>query len=108
MAVTPSGGHLGWFDGPFAMKPGSDPKKTGYPQQRWIVRPVSEFFDSVIEDLELQDHLKPTERQVVKSDDGWSWVKGSEGDTYGCVGWKEISQGEHVQGAGSSGSLQGL
>lgn len=108
MAVTPSGGHLGWFDGPFATKPGSDPKKTGYPQQRWIVRPVSEFFDSVIEGMELGKNANSGGRKVIKGDDGWKWVQGSEGDTYGRVGWKEISHGEHIRGAGSSGILQGL
>ncbi|KAJ9121639.1 hypothetical protein QFC22_002259 [Naganishia vaughanmartiniae] len=108
MAVTPSGGHLGWFDGPFAMKPGSDPKKTGYPQQRWIVKPVSEFFDSVIEGMELQENAKSADRRVIQGDDGWEWVQGSEGDTYGRVGWKEVSHGEHIKGAGSSGILQGL
>ncbi|KAJ9107885.1 hypothetical protein QFC19_002628 [Naganishia cerealis] len=111
LAVTPSGGHLGWFDGPFASKPGSDPKKTGYPQQRWIVKPVSEFFDSVVNALELNkisEKEELTERMVNKDDDGWEWVQGSEGDIYGRVGWKEISQGERIEGAESSGVLQGL
>jgi hypothetical protein len=111
LAVTPSGGHLGWFDGPFAVRPGSDPKKTGYPQQRWIVKPVSEFLQAAVDALEpeaVRGHAETSKRSVERREDGWEWVRGSEDDTYGRVGWKEVFTNEHVKGAESSGVLQGL
>jgi hypothetical protein len=111
LAVTPSGGHLGWFDGPFAVRPGSDPKKTGYPQQRWIVKPVSEFLQAAVDALEpeaVTGHKETAKRSVERGEDGWEWVRGSKGDTYGRVGWKEVNINEHVKGAESSGVLQGL
>ena len=111
MAVTPSGGHLGWFDGPFAVRPGSDPKRTGYPQQRWIVKPVSEFLQAALDALEpeaVTGHEETAKRSVQKGEDGWEWVLASENDTYGRVGWKEVDDAELVKGAESSGVLQGL
>ena len=56
----------------------------------------------------MTGHKETSERSVEKGEDGWEWVRGSEGDTYGCVGWKEVDEGEHVKGAESSGVLQGL
>lgn len=112
LAISSGGGHLGFLDGPFVQKPFSDPKKTGYPQQRWIVKPVSEFLQAAVDALEPEADAEnrgvPVHRKAEEGEDGWEWVADSEGDTYGRVGWKEVEHGELIEGAESSGPLQGL
>jgi len=44
LAVTPSGGHLGWFHG-------GSPIGRGPPPDRWIRKPVLEFLKAVAEDF---------------------------------------------------------
>ncbi len=97
LAITGAGGHLGWFDGPY-FKRGDQ-----YPQQRWVLKPISEFLKAAVTALTEQADA----RKVVKGDDGWTWVVGSEGDLYGRVGWKEKAGHEVVHGA-EDGTLQGL
>jgi hypothetical protein len=112
LALVAGGGHLGFFDGPLSRKPFSDPKKTGYPQQRWVVKPISEFLQSAVDALEPEGDAEnrgvPVHRKAEEGEDGWEWVADSEQDTYGRVGWKEVEHGESIKGAESSGVLQGL
>jgi hypothetical protein len=98
LAVTGGGGHLGWFDGPLFHRGNK------YPQQRWIVKPVSEFLRSAASSVRKDVVHR---RDVEDGDDGWQWVVGSETDTYGKVGWK-VETKDKVKGAEESGTLQGL
>lgn len=99
LAVTTKGGHLGWFDGPLFRS-----GKT-YSQQRWIVKPISEYLTAVVNDLGSDD-LPPPRRFRAEGD--WIWVEGSEDELYGPYGWKVIQVGEEVEGAEGSGVLAGL
>jgi hypothetical protein len=101
-AVTGGGGHLGWFDGPLF---GSAAKR----KRRWVLKPVQQFFTAAVRD-------RPSSRgsgvdvHVTKEADGFSYVEGELGTGRGGkrVGWKELDEGEVVQGTNGSGVLQGL
>ncbi|WWC85872.1 uncharacterized protein L201_000739 [Kwoniella dendrophila CBS 6074] len=101
-AITGSGGHLGWFDGPFPLWA---PKKS---KQRWVLRPVSEFLTAAARDLHTAGGpVKVTE------EDGWEWVKeGGHGiPSLDRRGWKVLKEGEEVKGEndeGETGVIQGL
>lgn len=98
LAVTSHGGHLGWFDGPFF---GGRARPR---QKRWIIKPIAEYVTALLDHTEDESPRRTVEREA----DGWSWVEGSERDTYGRVGWREVEDDRLVSGAESSGVLQGL
>ncbi|KAK8845607.1 hypothetical protein IAR55_006323 [Kwoniella newhampshirensis] len=100
-AVTGSGGHLGWFDGPYFDKVKS--------RQRWVLKPISEFLTAASRDLPLAEGK---EVELVE-EDGWEWVKKPAYEIPGVerIGWKVLREGEIVQGEddeGEQGMTQGL
>lgn len=99
LAVTSHGGHLGWFEGPFL---GSASRPS---QKRWIIKPISEYITAVLDHTKDEAQSRPV---VEQDEDGWRWVRGSDDDTYGRVGWREVEGDNIVSGAESSGVLQGL
>ena len=114
LAVTAHGGHLGWFDGPLFA--GTKTVKTGdkiervraFPQQRWIAKPVREFITAIVDELDYESLGYTVQPVLEHKDDDWVWVKGSEAQVYGPVGWKVIESGGAVQGSNESGVLAGL
>lgn len=111
LAITKSGGHLGWFDGPLFNrrgKKGSKPER--FPQQRWIIHPVSEFINAIVSELDAsasfgKEHLTA---HVESKEEGWHHVQGSEKHLYGPVGWKIVEDGGRIEGSTESGVLAGL
>ncbi|TYJ51641.1 hypothetical protein B9479_007775 [Cryptococcus floricola] len=104
-AITRAGGHLGWFDGPLF----GPPAKT---KHRWILKPVSEWFEACARDLRApgEDARAAVEVEEV---DGWEWVKEARYEIPGVerVGWKVLREGEVVAGEedeGEGGLVQGL
>ncbi|WVQ76121.1 hypothetical protein IAR50_005764 [Cryptococcus sp. DSM 104548] len=104
-AITRSGGHLGWFDGPFF----GSPAKT---KHRWVLKPVAEWFQACARDLRSpgEDARAPVE---VEEEEGWEWVKEPRYKISGLdrVGWKVLREGEMVAGEadeGEGGLVQGL
>lgn len=113
LAVTARGGHLGWFDGPLFAHKDRTTSRSRLPQQRWVVKPVSEFITAVVSELDSGGTFgldAPVGEHVgfKAGDDGWVWRKNSEDDLYGPIGWKVEGKGEEVQGKGHSGVLAGL
>jgi len=90
LAVTPGGGHLGWFetgkDGPGSVT-------------RWITKPVIEWLRLVGEDLVLERRTK----EVYVSEDGF--FKESGRDDIGC---KVIDGGGLVEDTADGNLMQGL
>ncbi len=90
LAVTPGGGHLGWFetgkDGPGSVS-------------RWITKPVIEWLRLVGEDLVLERKTK----EVYVSEDGF--FKESGRDDIGC---KVIDGGGLVEDTADGNLMQGL
>jgi len=92
MALTPSGGHLGWFQA----APGS-----GH-IERWITKPVLEWLELVGEDI-VHDNTT-TGRRIYVDEDGFLKEEGR--DHLGC---KEIQGPGIIDGnEGEEGLLQGL
>jgi hypothetical protein len=103
LAITGSGGHLGWFDG--------KGQKT-----RWILKPIQEFLVAATRDLGLEGRNV----EVVSGDEhgdangngngggGWEWVVEPAHDMVGRVGWRVMKEGEIVAGEEGEGVLQGL
>ncbi|OCF36347.1 anon-23da protein [Kwoniella heveanensis BCC8398] len=100
-AVTGSGGHLGWFDGPFPLFSSTKSKR------RWVLKPVSEFLLAAERDLDVAGAVKTVE------DEGWALVEegGHKIPSLDRVAWKVLSEGEVVSGEGDEGEggvIQGL
>lgn len=115
LAVTAGGGHLGWFDGPlFAgtktikTADGKIERVRAYPQQRWIAKPVQEFITAIVDELDYEATGYTNQPVFENKEDDWVWVKGSEKQVYGPVGWKVVESGGAVQGNNESGVLAGL
>jgi len=101
-AITGSGGHLGWFSGPLFGK--AEARKS-----RWIHKPVSEFLQAATRDFEPVEYGIVVDRE--DGEDGeWTWVREAAHDVAGFkrVGWRVLSVGQLIEGAGDSGVLQGL
>ncbi|WVR03567.1 hypothetical protein IAU60_000559 [Kwoniella sp. DSM 27419] len=101
--ITGSGGHLGWFDGPFPLFSSVQSKR------RWVLKPVSEFLRAAERDLD------PTSQVYTTQKEGWEWVDLERGGHAIAglerVGWKVLREGELVAGEkdeGEGGVLQGL
>ncbi len=93
-AVTPGGGHLGWF---------SDLRT----KDRWFRKPIVEFLAAAVRDLPTTGGLE------VEEQDGWEWVKRSAHEISGLsadgrVGWMVLREGEIVHGEEGSEAMQGL
>ncbi|WVQ80965.1 hypothetical protein IAT38_003072 [Cryptococcus sp. DSM 104549] len=108
-AVTGSGGHLGWFDGPFFDKIQS--------KRRWVLKPVSEFLTAAARDLPLVGRAVEVEIEVEQSgekgEEKWEWVKTPAHEIPGLkrIGWRVLDEGEVVKGEsdqGEEGLVQGL
>ncbi|WVQ80966.1 hypothetical protein IAT38_003073 [Cryptococcus sp. DSM 104549] len=106
-AVTGSGGHLGWFDGPFFNKVQS--------KRRWVLKPVSEFLTAASRDLPLVGAAVEVEVEQCgeRGEEKWEWVKEPAQDIPGLkrVGWRVVDEGEVVKGEsyeGEEGLMQGL
>ncbi|WVF65970.1 hypothetical protein IAT40_000708 [Kwoniella sp. CBS 6097] len=100
-AITGSGGHLGWFDGPFPLFSSTKSKS------RWVLKPVSEFLLAAERDLGVAGAVKTVE------EDGWELVEegGHEIPSLKLVAWKVLSEGEVISGEGDEGEggvVQGL
>lgn len=83
LAVTGSGGHLGWFDGPLFGK---------RRQSRWVVKPVAEFLTAAARDLAARGHVK------LLHEDGWEWVDDlprpiQTGAEPTRLGWRVLQEG---------------
>ncbi|KAH7338318.1 Alpha/Beta hydrolase protein [Rhizoctonia solani] len=95
LAVTPKGGHLGWFEG-------GTPWRRSRPPPRWIRKPVTEWIEATCEGL--------TSRREV----GDEWVEDESGFTVErerrYIGFKVHSLHETVIGTEdeAQGGLQGL
>jgi predicted alpha/beta-fold hydrolase len=95
LAVTPKGGHLGWFEG-------GSPFRRTKPPPRWIRKPVSEWIEATCKAL--------TSRRKV----GDEWVLDDNGFTVERerrhIGFKVHSIHETVIGTADEdqGALQGL
>ena len=96
LAVTPGGGHLGWF---------SDLST----KDRWLRKPISEFLIAATRDLPIMGAAVE-----VNEKDGWEWVrkaahdvKGVGGDS-GSVGWRLMMAGQSILGAEESEVMHGL
>ncbi|WWC66635.1 uncharacterized protein I206_100538 [Kwoniella pini CBS 10737] len=101
-AITGSGGHLGWFDGPFPLWSSMKSKS------RWVLKPVSEFFIAAARDLDVAGG-----NLQIQEEEGWDWVVEGGHDIPGLArrGWKVLKEGEMVKGEGDEGEngvLQGL
>lgn len=94
LAVTPYGGHLGWFQGG-AFLAGLFGR--GLPPDRWVRAPVLEFLRACAEDL-VRDEAHGTGRggrdRFVR-DDGFVLEKGKED----IVGFKVVEEGIIIRGA---------
>jgi hypothetical protein len=97
LAITGSGGHLGWFDGNWFSTRGS--------KSRWILKPASEFLEAATRDLGIEGG-----DVQVKREDGWDWVEsgGHEIQGGGRRGWRVLREDADVEGAEGTGALQGL
>lgn len=90
IAVTPGGGHLGWFE---------DGDKFGE-ARRWISKPILEWLRATGEDLVCERPTLP----VLYEADGWLTEVGRED-----LGCKRVEGGGLVIGVeGEGGLLQGL
>ncbi|KAK6905284.1 anon-23da protein [Kwoniella mangroviensis CBS 8886] len=102
-AITGSGGHLGWFDGPFPLW---SPTKS---KHRWVLKPVSEFLTATARDLDVVGG-----NIDVVQEEGWEWVEDDQGHAIPGLhrrGWKVLKEGEEILGEGDEGEtgvIQGL
>src|SRR5258708_17327384 len=85
LAVTPSGGHLGWFHG-------GSPIGRGGPPDRWISKPVLEFLRAVAEDF-IPDsrHGPPKGARDYIERDGFVLERGKD-----LVGYQVVSTGQII------------
>ena len=96
VAVTPGGGHLGWF---------TDLSS----KERWVRKPISEFLSAATRDLSITNALV-----TVEAINGWEWVKSPAhevngvGGEDGRIGWRVLEESELVIGAEGTGVMQGL
>lgn len=93
--VTPSGGHLGWFE--------PDGSNTRWGVRRWIVQPAIEWLRAVGEDLVEVDPPKFLPVEVV---DGWTREVGRDHLGYTVVG--DVGHVVGVEGEGGLFKYQGL
>jgi uncharacterized protein len=94
LAVTPSGGHLGWFHGgDWFSRP-----------DRWIRQPVLEWLAAVGEDYIPGPELKREARSETFERDGFVLQKGREW----CAGYKVIQEGVLLEGITTDTSAQVL
>ncbi|KAL7418672.1 hypothetical protein Q5752_006355 [Cryptotrichosporon argae] len=124
-AITGSGGHLGWFDGPL-VSGGSAGRK-----RRWILRPASEYLTAAARDLaprgsvrvvrgspaglrgsDGDEHKDEDAEEAgaaagLPQGDAWEWVAHSSAHAYAGVGWRVLKEGEVVRGE-EGGTIQGL
>lgn len=108
LAITGSGGHLGWFDGPFW---GTKPNK-----RRWITLPVLEFLQAATRDLGVEGGNVEVEQGGAPGEglqepgQGWTWVKsgGHEVQGGGRRGWRVLREGVEVESKEGTGALQGF
>ncbi|KAL1741532.1 Alpha/Beta hydrolase protein [Schizophyllum fasciatum] len=98
MALTPHGGHLGWFEGV-----GTLPGQT----TRWVREPVLEWMRMNGEEV-AHEKLARKERRVYVDEEGWVREEGSE--HLGCrrIAGGGIIDGSQQQNVGEEGMLQGL
>ena len=119
-AITGSGGHLGWFSGPFFSRTRS--------KERWIATPIREWLEAAIRDLPAKQSIAvlrgpaPGAQAAVVNgeasnghvgaevDESWEWVEKGACPVMDQqkVGWRVLRQGEVVVGAEGSGTMQGL
>nr|ODN87572.1 anon-23da protein [Cryptococcus depauperatus CBS 7841] len=99
-AITGSGGHLGWFDGPFPLFSSSEES-----HRRWVLKPISEFISAGARDWAPP---KDEEKLEVVETDGWQWVKEPIYSIPGLerVGWKVLKEGEVVVGEDDEGEIE--
>ncbi|CAD6576958.1 MAG: hypothetical protein TREMPRED_001829 [Tremellales sp. Tagirdzhanova-0007] len=82
VAVTPGGGHLGWF---------TDLSS----KERWVRKPISEFLSAATRDLSITNALV-----TVEAINGWEWVKSPAhevngvGGEDGRIGWRVLEESE--------------
>lgn len=94
LAVTPYGGHLGWFTGGGFL---TGLFGRGVPPDRWVRAPALEFLRACAEDF-VRDEWHGMEkggRDRVVRDDGFVLEKGKEG----IVGFKVVEEGIVIRGA---------
>lgn len=92
MALTPKGGHLGWFE--------SGDQFFGV--RRWVTKPVLEWLKMIAEDVVRPDPAQGPSLYV--DDDGFLKEVGRDG-----IGCKEVEGGGLIDGnEGEEGLLQGL
>ncbi|TRM61226.1 hypothetical protein BD626DRAFT_631772 [Schizophyllum amplum] len=93
MALTPHGGHLGWFE-----SAGGLGQTT-----RWMREPVLEWLRMCAEEVS-HDGLSRRERRVYVDEEGWVREEGN--DSLGC---RRVAGGGIIDGnGGEEGMLQGL
>jgi len=101
LAVTPSGGHLGWFHG-------GSPIGRGGPPDRWIRKPVLEFLRAVAEDyIPDSRHGPPKGGRDCIERDGFVLERGKDLVGYQVVSTGHIIHGERNQ-SGKDNKKQGL
>ena len=87
LAVTPSGGHLGWFHG-------GSPIGRGGPPERWIRKPVLEFLRAAAEDyIPDSRHGPPRGGRDCIERDGFVLERGKD-----LVGYQVVSTGHIIHG----------
>ncbi|KAF8341528.1 Alpha/Beta hydrolase protein [Cantharellus anzutake] len=91
LAVTPSGGHLGWFRG-------GSPIGSGGPPDRWVREPVLEFLRAAAEDYVPDSRYGPPKdgRDRVERD-GFVLERGKD-----LIGYKVVSTGQIIHGGEST------
>jgi hypothetical protein len=93
LMVTPSGGHLGWFESDGVSLLGV---------KRWTTKPVLEWLKATAEELVGVDGDLPLQTYV--DGEGWLTMKGHE-----HLGVKLAEEVERIEGAeGQEGILPGL
>lgn len=95
IALTPGGGHLGWWETDYQ-------SKERFAVKRWISKPVLEWLRATAEDVDMESlSLSAPEIREV---DGWVTEVGRE-----HLGYKELESGEIIVGVeGEEGLLAGL
>ncbi|KAF8305023.1 AB-hydrolase YheT [Clavulina sp. PMI_390] len=98
LAVTPYGGHLGWFTGGKFFTgipiPFSGGRTRGPPPDRWVRQPVLEFLKAAAEDLVPAPTPGSRSREDRFEKDGFILEKGKEK----VVGFKVVSEGKIISG----------
>lgn len=97
LAVTPKGGHLGWFTGGRFLT-GLTSLLGGLPPDRWVRQPVLEFLKAAAEDVvsesKFANGFGGDDGRTVKGDDGFILEKGKES----TVGFKVVQEGVIIKG----------